>query len=425
MLLQSSFGFADFFKTYNGHIKYEKNDINQITELDFLTFRDQQNRLQIQAFLKIYFGNQSSHEYLTYYYRNVQYNLIDHQFSLEDPEQDLSVVSTNITSEKIEASVYSTSNGYIGTLTLTDKTNNNLKNIKDNLDGLYLGTCDGKKQKLRVHTFRNNAEFYSPDDPYGQYQIFSQLSEEKAFQCQKKQYCIIGSYPTAFYNFIDGKIIFESENHSLICNKDVNNTINCDNGCSYTPQASSIPRIRSSHPTPNKSHNIIKHTPQPGIYKGFITYSKSLKTRNFEVRIRSFQKKDQLHLTLRSSLDSGGKEKINILYKQKQILPIENSFIFFNSDQTTPYILKINRIVGSKISGILYNALQGRIGSFQVDSSTFGLNPPSMEGLAGLYHSQKYSLKLITNKGSFLGYTSNPFNPNEITGHFTIHIFYC
>ncbi|MFK7871784.1 MAG: hypothetical protein AB8C84_01250 [Oligoflexales bacterium] len=405
---------ASAFSKYYGYLYHDTLNSKQKVQLEFVTFRNENKKLKIHAFLKIYFGEDNSHEYLTYHYNNVYYNVLENTLLFSERDQNISFNTSKFKNGEIVAKAHSSTHGYIGELKLQQQKNHDINEL-GSITGTYKSLCKNKKRRLHLYAYRNDEGFSSLGEPFYSYSITGQMSEAGSFSCSKNQFCITEHFNSGNYNFFDASLSLSSNRNIVDCTIKNHSSIQCG-PCLYKKETPDIKqkKINQNLVTHKKNNKHIQIS--DGIYSGELILNGNNIHKNLSLNIHSFQDQSASFLSINSLffISSQKNEAISFKFQKKTTQAIQKS-LFFENSAANPFMIHITHLHNNKIEGHLYNKFYGDYGKFSLQKNSISLikDRPSLEGF---FQSEKYDMELGTLKKDSILNSSNPFNPYTFYG---------
>ena len=229
-LSSSAFAQASQFGRFVGVMEHSKVAKDQYAKMDFIVSREQGNTLHLMAVLSLYFGDFDSKEYVSYHFDRVRYNLLTGALVFDQPDQDVTLVTTTFSGGNLVANIRSTVAGDVGQLTLVKNgTASPSREIIGPLWGEYKGTCNNESKTLQLQTFRSMADTVRIGNPFGSYEVRGQVAAYSQALCPNAagRPCIKNNIYAGSYNFYQDQLTLFGQQERLTCTTTDVDTITC------------------------------------------------------------------------------------------------------------------------------------------------------------------------------------------------------
>ena len=398
--------------------------------MDFISYRDANNKLMLKAVLSLYFGGFDSTEYVSYHYDDVEFNLINRSLTFSQDDQDLTLVTNKFSGTSFEAVVRSSRGRRLGLLRMTKGENAQIRGASlSSLSGQYRGYCNNRSSYLNLQTYRSTADTIRVGNPFGAYKIAGQFGAKIPRLCRSTRPCVTNQIKEGSYNFFSGSLTLYGSQKTEQCSVQSDGSISCGS-CTYRKQGrSAISRIWSREdpfpvlPVTEPRWSQIRQ----GEYFGYLYHERRKIMQRMSFDVISYQDDDENTYLLSSvanlffgSFDSN--ESLTYRFEDQPINLMAPSVVLQRTDDDVDAIIKITEVGPNYIKGIWYSILFGRVGSFY---ATRGAMPdlntrhPIMKRLQDEYVSKKHSLDLDIFLGQAPVNTENPFFPLSLSGYFS------
>jgi hypothetical protein len=430
--------YAEVATRYLGTLHNQHTQMEQLAKLDLIPHRSEGNLTYI-AFLTLYFGDFSSHEYITYHYDGATFDVESSTLSLDQPDQALTFVTVKKGDAPLEGPLISSAEGVIGVLSLHKNWQDPVvpaAPLSPALFNEYRGICRGSPTTLQIQTMRSADDTIRIGNPFGAYTIKAQygeaLTSEGCFGSPGP--CAKYLYDFGSYNYFRGELNLFGRVNNLGCTVK-SKEITC-NGCSFIPATTSrVHRYRLPYsPAYWEEPGFVAAAPssvQPetvaGTYRGLLHHEYLDTYQDLSLTVTSIPKDEDGHHTFALSSTAriyfGGfasSESLYYKFKQSEYQIFGSTFLLQNIAADTDAIIQIEEISQDQIKGSWYSILFGRVGSFIVCKSSCA--PPSrqinkMTALGGVYLSKKWVIDLSLARENTPIATQNPFFPLNFRGN--------
>lgn len=429
------------FGRYTGTLKHSGIAQDQLAKLDFIVAKQNANEFKLIGILSLYFGDYKSHEYVTYHFDSVTYNVVTGALVFDQPDQGITVVSETFNKGVFSGKLRSAVAGDVGVLDL--KQMNSVmpsRSLVQPLWGEYRGTCDGAYTALQIQTKRASGDSAEMSNPFGTYEIAAQLADISPESClEESQLCVVQTYDTGSYNFFNGKLDLIGRARSLKCSVTALG-LECDQQCTFRRTSNeaadlgekSYPRFSNgTFAEPTDQPTVRAGLPLSGAYYGYLFHERLGIYQPIGLNILGFQATGVagtpvLTLSAVSSMYFGGfdsPEHITHRFNQKEFPILSPQIVLERIDGGTDVIIQLTRLGDGKAQGVWYSTLFGRVGTFELLQNVRP-NPPQgatvLGPIGGKYEGGGWNIDLTVVRQPAPSYSVNPFFPLSFSGAFRL-----
>lgn len=431
------------FGRYLGVLKHAQLGQDQLAKLDFVVARQSSSDVRMIALLTLYFGDYNSPEYVTYHFDDVTYNVLTGALIFSQPDQEVSLIVERFSGGAFTGLMRSVSGGPAGVLEMTQKaTVTPSRELIQLLSGEYRGTCNGKLKDVQIQTRRSNDDGLKRGNPFGIYEISAQLAEISPGFCMgPAELCVTRIYNDASYNFFTGKLDLVGRTDHLSC--DVTGAGLTCGTCRFDrlskervalePQSFQTYEGGFSLAKDPNPESAVDAAPAPlsGLYSGYLFHEKTGIYQAASLNIASYQGADAkgnpaLFLSASSNLyfgDFKSTEFVSYRFQEREFPLLSPQIVLERISDDVDAVLQITQLGNGKVKGVWYSLLFGRIGTFELSSSSLPVLPSGsnlMSPLSGLYDGGAWKLNLQVIRESTPINTANPFYPLNFKGAFRL-----
>ncbi len=427
LALSNSTHAASQFGRFVGLLRHEATQRDQMAKIDFITSRTINNQLELKAVLNLYFGDFGSHEYVSYHFDYVTYDLVTGELVFDQSDQDLTLKTVKFGSGYLNAQVRSNLGGELGVLELVEDGKAVPRNpLITSLQGEFESTCDGKEKKLQIFTFRSAEELVRQGNPFGAYKIRAQLAE-KTIVGSTNPYLVINQFAEGTYNFFSDYLNLFGDLDNLEC-RVVPDSLKCGS-CEFkrVPASSTIDRPRTS-----KSQIFVLgssgSSSLAGGYTGYLHHENLNRYQKASINVVTYQKPDEngansLFISVVAQLhfgDYSSQETLAYRFEARKYDLLNSSFVLSRTEDDVDAILKIDRIENGEVRGEWYSIIFGRVGTFVLRKDG-NVNIPSrsltLGKSSGIYEDKAIEVHLNARLSHSPINTENPFSPLVFGGY--------
>lgn len=421
----------EVFDRYIGTLELRHRGLKQLAKMDFITFRDIQNKLKIKAVLSLYFGGFDSTEYVSYHFDDVEFNLLNQSLTFSQDDQDLTLSTNRFDGYSFEATARSARGRRLGVLRMSQDDRSLTSNAGVSaLGGQYNSYCNSRRSYLNLQTYRSTADTVRVGNPFGAYKIAGQFGAQIPRLCRSSRPCVTNQIKEGSYNFFNGQLTLYGSQKTEQCLVNSDGSISCSS-CTY--RKSDQDRFTNIiWPRRDPFRQTTNTAPQwsqirQGEYFGYLFHERRQMMQRMSFDVISYQDDDENKYLLSSvaNLYFGGFESNEVLsyrFEDQPINLLAQNVVLQRTEDDVDAILKITEVGQGYIKGVWYSILFGRVGTFFVAKD----NPPNnetsypvMRKLRDEYISSGHFLDLDILVGQAPVNTENPFFPLTLSGYFS------
>lgn len=434
---------GETFGRFIGTLHHERLGKDQYVKLDFVPSRvARNNELEIRAVFNLYFGNFDSQEYVSYHFENVRFDLVTRTLVFNQEDQQLSLVTTEFTADKLVASVHAGA-AKIGTLTMARETAKPERAFIDQIGGEYTGFCDGKPNALNLWTSRTLAESSRVGNPFGTYEISGTMGEPGSTFCglnSSDRTCVVEQIRGGSYDFFAGSLQLTGQRGNYTCSVD-GSRLDCGS-CFFSRLTPSSAQTA----TPFQSKNLLmaeeasrvadqalpggESLSISGEYYGFVHHEQLNVYQRGKLGVQAFQQPEggstQLMMAATAQLFFGEAttgQAISYTFNPREFDLTNQVFLFERMHDDVDAMILVTSLGGGKVSGVWYSQYFGRVGTFEFYKAGFPTLPPEaapFKGIGGVYNGKAYEVSLVPRLDATPVNSLNPFFPLAFGGLFRL-----
>ncbi|MEZ4742305.1 MAG: hypothetical protein R3B45_07650 [Bdellovibrionota bacterium] len=426
---------SSLFGQYVGTMKHSRVNKDQYAKLDFIVSREQGNTLHLMAVLSLYFGDFDSREYVSYHFDQVRYNLVTGELVFDQPDQDVTLITTNFSAGDFEATVRSTVAGDVGELQLVkDGTASPSREIIGPLWGEYKATCDNEVKTLQLQTFRSMADTVRIGNPFGSYEIRGQVAAYSQSLCPNAQArpCVKNNIYAGSYNFYQDQLTLLGQQQRMSCTVVNEDTITCG-ACTFGRISDETTSLSQTNPR-RPSNALVSGgggglsgpvSGLSGTYLGYLHHEFLDQYQAGAINIIAYQDPEGSGLRMSATAnlyfgDLSSTESLSYRFEERPYEILSRQFVFERASADVDAILQVTHIGDGVVRGIWYSILFGRVGTFEFNRAPLSPLPGNLKpfkDVAGEYESDELELNVAVRMAQTPVNTENPFFPLTFGGY--------
>jgi len=444
-----SIGASTVFGRYTGILKHEAIKRDQLAKLELIASREEGNTLFLKAILTLHFGDFANKEYVAYHFDDVRFNLLTQTFVFDQPDQPVTLVTKQLSGNRIEGEFRSSYSGNIGKVLLSsDKPIKPDYPLVEPVWGEYRGLCESKvsgeqsETVVQLYTYRSSEGAGQVGNPFRAYKIKGFVGENTGSECLSggSRMCVWGNVRTGAYNFFKNQLQIFSNYKNLNCTTEANG-IRC-NGCELLKRVSGEtkePRMlepllsKSVFEPPAETITALVGDMESiqGEYTGYVHHEYLNKYQLGSLNILTYQVPSgpgspaTLRMSAMASLYFGSEpdlEAISYRFNERSYPnPLAApQFVFTQPNADVDAILQITSLGKGVVKGIWFSQVFGRVGSFEFYKAGAPKLPAEATGfetISGPFQGSLWDVNVMVGLGTSLPGNENPFAPLTFGGY--------
>lgn len=440
---------ASVFGRYTGVLRHESAKRDQLAKLELIASREDGNTLFLKAVLTLHFGDFANKEYVAYHFDDVRFNLLTQTFVFDQPDQPVTLVTKQLSGNRLEGTFRSSYSGDIGKVLLSsEKPVLPEYPLIEPVWGEYKGLCEskiaGKKTEtvVQLYTYRSSEGAGQVGNPFRAYKIKGFIGEDDGSQCISgtSKMCVWGNVRTGAYNFFKNQLQIFNTYKNLNCTTEPDG-IRCG-GCDLLKRVSNeTAEPRALEPLSSTSVLEPAEVAGPalvgdvdsiqGEYVGWVHHEYLNRYQLGSLNILTYQvptgpsEPISLRMSALASLyfgDEPNLESISYRFTERSYPnPLGTpQFVFSQPDADVDAILQITGLGKGVVKGIWFSQVFGRVGSFEFHKTGAPKLPSDaikFETISGAFQGTNWDVNLMVALGISSPGTENPFAPLTFGGY--------
>lgn len=416
---------APYFGRYVGVLHNDNTRTDQLAKLDFVVDRQQADTLELSAVLTLHFGDFASREYVSYYYENIQFNVVTGTLVFDKTDQPLTIVVDSFKGKEFEGEVRSTmSQATLGRLNLMPDTP---ARPTAPLVGRIWGTYQSSKGVLQLQTFRATNEIGDAGNPFSANGIKGRLGRDVP---ALGGLVVQNTFTAGAYDFFNQRLTLWGSPQTMECIVGPH-SLNCA-GEEFRRVAEDesqppvlFPPTSRSVLGPVDSGSAAATGALGGQYRGFLHHEYLDQYQTAGLNLVAVQNgvagSGALRISGVATLyfgDEGSREAIPYRFEPRAFPLNAKSFVLKRPGADA--ILQITAIEDGTLKGVWYSHLFGRVGTFVLSKTDAPLLPSGTARatvVSGVRTRTFWELATDVGLGVTSMNTANPFFPLTFGGY--------
>jgi len=440
---------APIFGRYTGIVRHEGIKRDQLAKLELIASREEASTLYLKAVLTLHFGDFANKEYVAYHFDDVRLNLLTQTLVFDQPDQPVTLVTKQLSGNRIEGEFRSSYSGEMGKVILSsEKTTKPEYPLVEPVWGEYRGLCESKisgeksETVLQLYTYRSSEGAGQVGNPFRAYKIKGFIGENTGSECLSggTNMCVWGNIRTAAYNFYKNQLQIFSNYKNLNCSTDPTG-IRC-NGCDLLKRVSpetKEPRVLEPLHSASVFELATEGNPAitadvdtiQGEYTGYVHHEYLNRYQLGSLNILTYQVPPApgaplaLRMSALASLYFGDEQNMEAISYRFNERSYPNplaapQFVFSQPNADVDAILQITSLGKGVVKGIWYSQVFGKVGSFEfykAGAPKLPADAAKFETISGPFQGSRWDVSLMVGLGTSPPGTENPFAPLTFGGY--------
>lgn len=441
---------AVVFGRYSGVIRHEALKRDQLAKLELIASREEGNILFLKGILTLHFGDYTNKEYVAYHFDDVRFNLLTQTFIFDQPDQPISLVTKQVSGNRIEGVFRSSYSGEAGKVLLSAAAPVKPEYpLVEPVWGEYRGLCEspvtGEKTDttVQLYTYRSSEVAGQVGNPFRAYKIRGFVGLNTGPECRKGngEMCVWGNVREGAYNFYKNQLQIFNNYRNLSCVTEPDG-IKC-NRCDLLKRVSGETkgeRVLS----PIQSKSLLEAAAAEGgvalssdaesiqgEYVGYVHHEYLDKYQLGSLNVLTYQAPAEpgatptLRMSALASLYFGEEpnfEAVSYRFDERAYPnPIAApQFVFSQPKADVDAILQVTKIGEGVAQGIWFSQAFGRVGSFvfyKAGPKALPAGAVKFEPVSGEFQGTNWDVSLEVSLGVAPPGTENPFTPLTFAGY--------